>query len=99
MEKIVVGVNKFRIEEDAKSDILRVDADVEKIQKEKLKALKLNRNNEDVKTALNILEKKAQTDENLMPYILNAVKKYATLGEICNILRKVFGEYEQTVIL
>ena len=99
MEKIVVGVNKFRIEEDAKSDILRVDADVEKIQKEKLKALKLNRNNEDVKTALNILEKKAQTDESLMPYILNAVKKYATLGEICNILRKVFGEYEQTVIL
>lgn len=99
LDRIVVGVNKFQINEEAKKDILRVDTSVEKLQREKLEALKNQRNNDEVLKALNILEEKAQTDENLMPYILDAVKKYATLGEICNILRKVFGEYEQTVIL
>ncbi len=98
LDRIVVGVNKFQINEEAKRDILRVDTSVEKLQREKLEALKSERNNDEVVKALSILEEKAQTDENLMPYILDAVKQYATLGEICNILRKVFGEYEQTVI-
>ncbi len=61
--------------------------------------MKKERDNEKVKESLEALEAVAKTDENLMPYILDSVKAYATLGEICGVLRKVFGEYEQSVIL
>ncbi len=98
-EQIVVGVNKFTVKEEAKKDLLRIDPQVEIGQKEKLAKLKAERDNQKVSETLSILEEKASTDENLMPYILDAVKSYATLGEICNVLRKVFGEYEQSVIL
>ncbi len=99
LERIVVGVNKFQIEEEDKKEILKVDKTVELSQKEKLVKLREERNNEEVEKALNILKEKAGTDENLMPYILDAVKTYATLGEICDVLREVFGEYEQSIIL
>ena len=98
-ERIVVGMNKFQIEEEAHKDILRVDPEVERLQKEKLAALKAERNNEEVENKLNELRDAAKTDANLMPYILEAVKVYSTLGEICDVLREVFGEYEQSVIL
>ncbi len=98
-ERIVVGMNKFQIEEEGHKDILRVDPEVEKLQKEKLAALKAERNNEEVEKKLNELRDAAKTDANLMPYILEAVKVYGTLGEICDVLRGVFGEYEQSVIL
>lgn len=98
-ERIVVGVNKFQIEEEHHEDILRVDPAVEKLQRQKLEALKKERDNEKVKESLEALEAVAKTDENLMPYILDSVKAYATLGEVCGVLRKVFGEYEQSVIL
>lgn len=98
-ERIVVGVNKFQIEETEKKEILKVDRTVELNQKEKLARLKKERNNEEVERVLKLLKEKAETDENLMPYILDAVKAYATLGEICDVLREVFGEYEQSVIL
>jgi len=98
-ERIVVGVNKFQIEETDKKELLKVDKTVELSQREKLTKLREERNNEEVEWALNILKEKAETDENLMPYILDAVKTYATLGEICNVLREVFGEYEQSIIL
>ena len=98
-KKIVVGVNKFQIEEEHHRDILRVDPEVERLQKEKLSALKSARDNEKVESVLEALKKAAQTEENTMPYILEAVKAYATLGEICDVLRDVFGEYEQSVIL
>lgn len=98
-ERIVVGVNKFQIEETEKKEILKVDRIVELNQKEKLARLKKERNNEEVERVLKLLKEKAETDENLMPYILDAVKAYATLGEICDVLREVFGEYEQSVIL
>lgn len=61
--------------------------------------MKKERNNEEVERVLKLLKEKAETDENLMPYILDAVKAYATLGEICDVLREVFSEYEQSVIL
>ena len=99
LDRIVVGVNKFKIEETEKRELLRVDPVVEKAQKERLAIVKSERYNEEVEKALKILEEKAATDENLMPYIVEAVKTYATLGEICNVLRDVFGEYQQTVIL
>lgn len=99
LERIVVGVNKFQIEETDKKELLKVDRAVEINQREKLKDLRSERNNEEVKRTLGVLKEKAGTDENLMPFILDAVKEYATLGEICNVLREVFGEYEQSVIL
>ncbi|MBU5425511.1 methylmalonyl-CoA mutase family protein [Tissierella pigra] len=99
LDRIVVGVNKFKIEETDKKELLKVDKTVEISQKEKLKVLRSERNNEDVEKALNTLKEKANTQENLMPFILDAVKTYATLGEICNVLREVFGEYQQSVIL
>lgn len=98
-ERIVVGVNKFQIEEEGHKDILRVDPEVERLQREKLKALKEERDNKLVEDVLMKLKEKANTSENLMPYILDAVKAYATLGEICGVLREVFGEYEQSIIL
>lgn len=98
-DRIVVGVNKFQEKEEAHKDLLKVDPEIEALQKEKLDALKNERDNNEVKNTLSILKTKAETDENLMPYILDAVKAYATLGEICDTLRDVFGEYVQTVIL
>jgi methylmalonyl-CoA mutase N-terminal domain/subunit len=94
-----VGVNKFQIEEKHHKDILRVDPEVEKLQKKKLQELKNSRNNEEVERVLKRLKDEAKGKENLMPCILDAVKAYATLGEICNVLREVFGEYQQSVIL
>lgn len=99
LDNIVVGVNKFQTEETEKKELLRVDPEVEKNQKDKLEKLKNERNNKKVKETLDRLREKASTDENLMPSILDAVKEYATLGEICNVLRDIFGEYQQTVIL
>lgn len=98
-ERIVVGMNKFQIEESAPKGLLRVDPAVGEMQKEKLKALRAERDNAKVEESLAELKKAAQSDANLMPYILTAVKQYATLGEICGVLREVFGEYQQSVIL
>jgi methylmalonyl-CoA mutase N-terminal domain/subunit len=93
-ERIIVGMNKFKINEQSKPPLLRVAPEVEKTQIDKLTEVKNNRNNEQVKNSLAKLEKTAQGTDNLMPDILECVKKYATLGEICNVLRGVFGEYK-----
>ncbi|KGG80623.1 methylmalonyl-CoA mutase [Caloranaerobacter azorensis H53214] len=98
-ERIVVGVNKYQIEEEGHKDILKVDPSVGELQKEKLRKLKAERDNEKVKSTLEALRKVARTDENIMPYILDAVKAYATLGEICGVLREEFGEYQPSIIL
>ena len=99
LDRIVVGVNKFQIEETDKKELLRVDKTVEINQREKLAKLRAERNNDEVERKLKVLKEKAETEENLMPFILDAVREYATLGEICNVLRGVFGEYQQSVIL
>jgi methylmalonyl-CoA mutase N-terminal domain/subunit len=99
-EDIIVGVNKFQIEEDlSQKEVLKVDPELEEKQKQKLKKLKVKRDNEKVKKVLNNVKKAASSDENLMPYILEAVKAYATVGEISNALREVFGEYTETIII
>ncbi|SHK36584.1 acyl-CoA mutase large subunit family protein [Tepidibacter formicigenes] len=98
-DRIIVGMNKFKIEENAPKDLLRVDPSVGEKKKEKLKELKERRDNNLVKEKLELLRKACQEDENLMPYILDSVKAYATLGEICGVMRKEFGEYKQSVIL
>lgn len=94
-DRIIVGVNKFTQEEEAPKNLLRVDGSVGKLQAEKIAALKARRDNAKVEETLAALEK-ACADEyvNLMPFILEAVEAYATEGEICGVMRKVFGEYK-----
>lgn len=98
-ERIVVGMNKFQVEEESPKGLLRVDPAVGELQKQKITNLKAKRNNELVKEKLEALRNACSSDENIMPYILEAVKTYATLGEICGIMREVFGEYQQSVII
>ncbi|SDX92194.1 methylmalonyl-CoA mutase [Acetomicrobium thermoterrenum DSM 13490] len=100
-EQIVVGVNKFQIEEKGTSrKILRVDPSMAEKQIARLKALKESRDNVKVKEALEEIRKTANDESaNLMPKILEAVKVYATLGEICDVLREEFGEYRESIIL
>ena len=97
--RIVVGVNKFKIKEGAPKGLLRVNPKVGRRQVEKLNKLKSERNNEKVKDNLEQLKKTAGTSKNLMPIILDCVRSYATLGEICDVLRNVFGEYRESVKL
>ncbi|MDX1764922.1 MAG: methylmalonyl-CoA mutase family protein, partial [bacterium] len=92
-ERIIVGVNEFQIDEEVSPPLLRVDPEVEKAQVEALRGLRQNRDNGQVESALNRLGEAARSDTNLMPPILDAVRAYATLGEICQVLRDLFGEY------
>lgn len=94
-ERIVVGMNRFQVEEEKPSNLLRVDPGVRITQMEKLKKLKGERDHERIKRCLARLKQSAEGQENLMVPILDAVKAYATLGEICDTLREVFGEYRQ----
>jgi len=93
-ERIVVGVNRFQVEEEAPKDLLRVDPAVRLSQIERLKNLRSERDNGRVKEILSKLKKAAEGDDNLMPIIVDGVRAYATLGEICDTLREVFGEYQ-----
>src|SRR5665648_996774 len=98
-KRIVVGVNKFKIEEGSPKGLLKVNPEVGRRQVEDLKKLKGQRDDHKVKGNLKLLEKAAKTDANLMPLILDCVKSYATLGEICDALRSIFGEYKESVKL
>ncbi len=94
-ERVVVGLNKFQMAEEKPTNLLRVDPSVRVEQIERLKKLRSERNADQVKIALENLRQAAQGSTNLMPVILEAVRTYATLGEICGVLREVFGEYQQ----
>jgi methylmalonyl-CoA mutase, N-terminal domain len=98
-ETIIVGVNKFTVEEGAPENLLRVKDEVEVKQKAALAKMKAQRDNVRVKAALAELADAAKGSENLMPYILDAVKTYATLGEIADVFREVFGTHRETVVL
>ncbi len=93
-EAIVVGVNKHSIETEAKMDILRVDDSIRLYQTEKLKDLRARRNNDEVQSRLMAIKQAAKGSDNLMPRIIQAVESYATLGEISDAMRKIFGEYQ-----
>jgi len=93
-ERVVVGVNKFATSEEPPGDILRVDPKVRVEQMEALAALKQERDNAAVEQKLAALRAAAQSEDNLMPHFLSCVQSYATLGEICDTLRGVFGEYQ-----
>jgi methylmalonyl-CoA mutase, N-terminal domain len=92
-DRVVVGLNKFQVKEPKPQNLLRVDLQVQELQIQKLTQLKKTRDNERVQACLARLKQAAQGTENLMPPILDAVRAYATLGDICDTLRSVFGEY------
>jgi methylmalonyl-CoA mutase N-terminal domain/subunit len=98
--RIIVGVNKFQQKEVPITGLLRVDASVGELQKKKIAELKAKRDNKAVQETLAALEAGCKDEQvNLMPLILDAVRVYATLGEICGVMRNVFGEYEAHVNL
>jgi methylmalonyl-CoA mutase N-terminal domain/subunit len=98
-EKIMVGVNAFVQQDDPPIEILYIDESTSDTQLAKLEALRKTRNNDAVKRALDTLQASARTTENLMPRILDAVRAYATVGEMCDALREVWGEYEEVPII
>lgn len=98
-ERIVVGVNKFQIQEGEPKGLLKIDMSVQKEQIKFLNKVRSERNNDDVKAKLAALKTAAQGSDNLMPYILDAVKVYGSVGEICNVMREVFGEYKEHVVI
>ena len=92
-EKIVVGVNKYQVEEEKPIEYLKIDEEVERRQVSRLQEVKRNRNSARVQACLADLKKASQGMDNLMPFILSAVKEYATLQEVCDVFREVFGTY------
>jgi methylmalonyl-CoA mutase N-terminal domain/subunit len=95
-QKIVVGVNEFQLEEEAQPEILKVDPAVGEAQKRRLGELRQDRSQAKVDEILARLMQAARARDNLMPLILEAVERYATLGEISDALRQVWGEYKGT---
>ncbi|PJA97935.1 MAG: methylmalonyl-CoA mutase [Ignavibacteriales bacterium CG_4_9_14_3_um_filter_30_11] len=98
-ERIIVGVNKYSEKENSKPELLKLN---EKIQEEQIKFLstvKKKRNKDAVDKSLKNLLTAAKWDDNLLPFIIECVKEYTTIGEICDSLREVFGEYKENVII
>jgi methylmalonyl-CoA mutase N-terminal domain/subunit len=98
-EQVVVGVNRFVLPEDRPIPVLRIDPEIEQAQVERLRRIKAERDAAAVRRALAELEEAARSTENLMPFIIRAVEAYATLGEISDCLRRVFGEHRESVSL
>ncbi len=98
-ERIIVGVNKYQVKEPEYKDLLKIDMKVQEEQIKFLKKIRSERNNDEVKKTLEALKKAAEGNDNLMPYILEAVRVYASIGEICNTMRTVFGEYKEHVVI
>ena len=98
-EQIVVGVNDFVAEEPRIIPTLRIDTEIERAQIARLNALRAKRDSACAKSALAELQRRAATTENLFPAILAAVEAYATIGEISDALRRVFGEYQESVVI
>ena len=94
-ERIIVGVNEYRVDEEEHVDIEAVSKEQQEKQIDRLESVQAERDNDAVEDRLAALEEAARGEENLLPYIIDAVKVYATTGEVCNAMRNVFGEYEQ----
>jgi len=92
-------MNAYTLEDEPVPPLLRIDPDLERQQVARVQALRAQRNNARVKTALQRLESAARATENLMPRLIEAVECYATLGEIADTLRAVFGEHQEQIVL
>lgn len=97
-ERVVIGVNRFTGGDELPMDLLKVDPAVGERQIDRLKKVRRRRDQRKVSEVLQGLRRGAQSKDNLMPYIFEAVKAYASLGEICGVLREVFGEYKQQIV-
>ncbi|NNC84720.1 MAG: methylmalonyl-CoA mutase [Bacteroidia bacterium] len=93
-ESVVVGVNKYETEGSEVGDLLSIDDSIRQVQMDKIKQLKADRNSEKAESCLKTIEEAAKNDSNLMPHIIEAVETHCTLGEISDVLRKVYGEYK-----
>ena len=93
-QRIIVGVNEYSKDERIEIPLLKIGEEIAERQKERLRTVKAQRDSEQVNSALQKIKKVAATDENIFPHILDAVKTYATIGEICDVLREVFGEWK-----
>ena len=98
-ERIVVGVNKYQVKEETHKNLLKIDMKVQEDQIKFLQSVRAQRNNDLVKEKLAALKKAAEGDANLMPFILDAVRVYGSVGEISNTMREVFGEYRENVFV
>ncbi len=94
-----MNVNDFAAEESRQIPTLRIDEEIERSQIARLQALRAKRNPSLVQSALAELQRRASTNENLLPAILAAVEAYATVGEISDALRRLFGEYQESVVI
>jgi methylmalonyl-CoA mutase N-terminal domain/subunit len=99
LEKVVVGVNRFQSESRSSVPIQRIDEDLERRQVERLRAFRSRRNKAAHQAALRDVEEAARSRENLMPRIIAAVEACCTVGEISDAMRRVFGEYQETVVV
>lgn len=97
-DRCVVGVNKYVVEEEISYEILKVNPEVERKQIEHVRKLKATRDNSKVKKVLQKMKEIAESNENILPITIDAVKSYATIGEICDVLRDVFGEYKAPTV-
>ena len=97
-ERVIVGANEFQSDEQP-IEVLQIDASAQQQQEAKIAALRCRRANDEVQRGLDALARAAEGTENTMPYLLDAVRSYATLGEICDAFRKVFGSYTETTHL
>ncbi len=93
-ERIIVGVNEFEVDEDPEMDVEEVTEEDERRQIDRLESTRAERDDEEAKAKLEALRAAARGEENVMPYIIDAVKAYATVGEVCNVFREEFGEYQ-----
>jgi methylmalonyl-CoA mutase N-terminal domain/subunit len=98
-DKVIVGVNAFVSDREEPIEILQIDHHAQDHQSKKLAALRSRRDNGLVRSSLDALRRAAEGTENTMPFILDAVRAYATLGEICDALREVFGSYQETSLV
>jgi methylmalonyl-CoA mutase N-terminal domain/subunit len=97
-KRIIVGVNHYKLDEEPSIPILKMDEKGEERQINRLKKLRTERDTTKVQNHLQRLRKAAEGDKNLMPFILDCIHSYATLGETCDVLREVFGEYKEQAI-
>ena len=96
-ERVIVGVNRFQMEEHTKAPVFRIDATVEREQVESLRAMRAARDAALWKQRIEALEAAARGTENVMPRIVAAAEAQATVGEISDAFRRVFGEYRETI--
>ncbi len=99
LEQVVVGVNRFEQEEERSIEIQRIDEALERKQVERLRAVRAKRDAGPWQASLKTVEEAARGGANLMPAIIQAVESYATVGEISDTLRRVFGEYKEAVVI